>query len=185
MEQKYSYWNPISRHDTKRVFSLKYWIIFLTNPCTRHICFGFFNDLFWISWQLFWDFSVKVFWQVQKVWSFPPPAGGYNPCTRHRHRAAPLLLNYGRWLFIGLACFQKLSLDPYFLILWSGNTALLQPLQKRHWPITYHVRLTLVAWLVGEAVPTKYTECFNILRTLLYHEKTQKITMEDFHNDNV
>ena len=71
MEQKYSYWNPISRHDTKRVFSLKYWIIFLTNPCTRHICFGFFNDLFWISWQLFWDFSVKVFWQVQKVWSFP------------------------------------------------------------------------------------------------------------------
>ena len=58
-------------------------IIFLTNPCTRHICFGFFNDLFWISWQLFWDFSVKVFWQVQKVWCFLRPVGGYNPCTWH------------------------------------------------------------------------------------------------------
>ena len=25
-----------------------------------------------------------------------PSAGGYNPCTRHGHRAALLLLNYGR-----------------------------------------------------------------------------------------
>ena len=121
---------------------------------------GFLNNWFGFL-------SESFFWQVQKVWSFPLPAGGHNPCTRHRHKSAPLLLNYGRWLFIGLACSQKLSLGPYFLILWSGNTALLQPLQKRHWPITYHVRLTLVAWLVGEAVPTKYTECFNILKPLL------------------